>query len=127
MLYVCIFVLEFFLLLSFPWIMGLRTVNQDDGMDTLKTIGKRMKLIFVFVFLKALLASILISCQTQGLDLSGDLRLILLLIYFIRKRKLSVAAGSIVLIAREKIAALLLTLLQPEGFLSKLTLFYYQS
>ncbi len=96
-------------------------------MDTLKTIGKRMKLIFVFVFLKALLASILISCQTQGLDLSGDLRLILLLIYFIRKRKLSVAAGSIVLIAREKIAALLLTLLQPEGFLSKLTLFYYQS
>ena len=35
-------------------------------MDTLKTIGKRMKLIFVFVFLKALLARICMSCQTQG-------------------------------------------------------------
>ena len=46
-------------------------------MDTLKTIGKRMKPIFVFVLLEALLAGILIGCQTQGLDLDGDLRLIL--------------------------------------------------
>lgn len=46
-------------------------------MDMLKTIGKRMKPIFVFVLLEALLAGILIGCQTQGLDLDGDLRLIL--------------------------------------------------
>ena len=46
-------------------------------MDTLKTIGKRMKPIVVFVLLEALLAVILIGCQTQGLDLDGDLRLIL--------------------------------------------------
>ena len=33
-------------------------------MDMLKTIGKRMKPIFVFVLLEALLAGILIGCQT---------------------------------------------------------------
>ena len=46
-------------------------------MNTLKTMGKRMKPIFVFVLLEALLAGFLIGCQTQGLDLDGDLRLIL--------------------------------------------------
>ncbi|WP_279123443.1 hypothetical protein [Holdemania filiformis] len=30
-IYVCILVLEFFLLLSFPWITGLRTVNQAEA------------------------------------------------------------------------------------------------
>lgn len=43
-------------------------------MDTLKTMGKRMKPIFVFVLLEVLLAGVLIGCQTQGLDLDGDLR-----------------------------------------------------
>ena len=46
-------------------------------MDTLKTMGKRMKPIFVFMLLEVLLAVVLIGCQTQGLDLDGDLRLIL--------------------------------------------------
>ena len=46
-------------------------------MDTLKTMGKRMKPIFVFMLLEVLLAVVLIGCQTQGLDLEGDLRLIL--------------------------------------------------
>ena len=46
-------------------------------MGMLKTIGKRMKPIFVFMLLEALLAGVLIDCQTQGLDLDGDLRLIL--------------------------------------------------
>ena len=36
-----------------------------------------MKAIFVFVLLEVLLAGVLIGCQTQGLDLEGDLRLIL--------------------------------------------------
>ncbi|MFR5598088.1 MAG: hypothetical protein ACLTJB_00090 [Holdemania filiformis] len=30
-IYVCILVLEFFLLLSFPWMTGLRTVNQAEA------------------------------------------------------------------------------------------------
>ena len=149
-------------------------------MDTLKTMGKRMKPIFVFMLLEVLLAVVLIGCQTQGLDLEGDLRLILsycfvlfvalfqcldrsgmetdpkkwrrgilafiavlvfgllydlrwidnwnsvrnllstvgtvstlilLLIRFICKRKLSVVTGSILLMASEGIAALLLTFL----------------
>ena len=118
-------------------------------MDTLKTMGKRMKPIFVFMLLEVLLAVVLIGCQTQGLDpkkwkhailafiavlvfaLLYDLRwvdnwnsvrnllstigtvstLILLLIRFIRKRKLSVVTGSILLMASEGIAALLLTFL----------------
>ena len=42
-------------------------------MNTLKTMGKRMKPIFVFVLLEALLAGFLIGCQTQGLDLDGFL------------------------------------------------------
>ena len=33
-IYVCILVLEFFLLLSFPWITGLRTVNQAEAILT---------------------------------------------------------------------------------------------
>ena len=149
-------------------------------MNTLKTMGKQMKPIFVFALLEALLAGILIGCQTQGLDLDGDLRLILnycfilfvalflcldrsdmetdpkkwrrgilafiavlvfgllydlrwidnwisvrnllstvgtvstlilLLIRFIRKRKLSVVTGTILLMASEGITALLLTFL----------------
>lgn len=149
-------------------------------MDTLKTMGKRMKPIFVFVLLEVLLAGVLIGCQTQGLDLDGDLRLILsycfvlfvalfqcldcpdrkmdpkkwkhailafiavlvfallydlrwvdnwnsvrnllstigtvstlilLLIRFIRKRKLSVVTGSMLLMASDGIVALLLTFL----------------
>ena len=33
-IYVCILVLEFFLLLSFPWMTGLRTVNQAEAILT---------------------------------------------------------------------------------------------
>lgn len=33
-IYVCILILEFFLLLSFPWITGLRTVNQAEAILT---------------------------------------------------------------------------------------------